>query len=145
MAMKTLSRCTRVIAALLPITMAASQAAAQARPLLAQQASSTATAPDTSEDPHAVQPERPTVANIAGTVAPGWLEVEAGVEHDRFASSAIGYTTPILFKIGLAERWQLGLFGSWSRPAPDINGVGDAGVALKWRLVDDAPIIGDFA
>src|SRR5207247_3724752 len=27
-------------------------------------------------DPHAAQPERPTVATHAGTVAPGWIEIE---------------------------------------------------------------------
>src|SRR5260370_36815211 len=35
------------------------------------------------QDRHAVQPERPTVATHAGTVAPGWVELETGVELDR--------------------------------------------------------------
>src|ERR1700688_2765409 len=29
----------------------------------------------TARDPHSVQPERPTVATHAGTVAPGWVEL----------------------------------------------------------------------
>jgi hypothetical protein len=29
-------------------------------------------------DPHAVQPQRPSVAMHAGTVAAGWLEIEGG-------------------------------------------------------------------
>jgi len=44
-------------------------------PIAAQQASAKdpATTTDTSTNPHAVQPERPTVATHAGTVATGWL------------------------------------------------------------------------
>src|SRR5437764_1362781 len=41
-------------------------------------------------DPHAVQPERPTVATHAGTVAPGWSEIEAGIERDRYADGSHG-------------------------------------------------------
>jgi glucose-1-phosphate thymidylyltransferase len=37
----------------------------------------------TAPDPRAVQPERPTVATHAGTVAPGWVELETGVEFDH--------------------------------------------------------------
>ena len=33
---------------------------------------------DTAKDPHAAQPERPTVATHAGTVARGWFEIETG-------------------------------------------------------------------
>jgi len=38
-------------------------------------------------DPHEAQPERPTVATHAGTVAPGWVEFEAGSEFDRYAAA----------------------------------------------------------
>ena len=36
-------------------------------------------------DPRQVQPERPTVATHAGTVAPGYLEIETGVESEIHA------------------------------------------------------------
>src|SRR5205814_8842252 len=62
---------------------------------------------DTSKDPHAAQPERPTVATHAGTVAPGWLELETGGERDRLAPSATLISTPTVFKIGLASRVHL--------------------------------------
>jgi hypothetical protein len=110
----------------------------------AQQTSTSAPAPEAPTDPHAVQPERPTVATHAGTVAPGWLEIEAGVERDRFAPSDIGYTVPTVLKIGLADRLQLGIFGSLSHP-PGTTGIGDVGAGVKWRLLDDAPVVGDFA
>jgi hypothetical protein len=99
----------------------------------------------TPNDPHAVQPERPTVATHAGTVAPGWLEIEAGVERDRVARSTIGYVAPTVLKLGIADHMQLGISGSLSRPAGQSTGMGDIAVGIKWRLLDGAPILGDFA
>lgn len=96
-------------------------------------------------DPHAVQPERPTVATHAGTVAPGWLEIEAGVERDRFAATPVSVFTPTVVKIGLASHAQLNVFGSVVRPPGSSAGLGDIGAGVKWRLLDDAPIVGDFA
>ena len=95
-------------------------------------------------DPHNVQPERPTVATHAGTVAPGWLEIETGFEHDRFDPSLTTSSTPTVLKFGLAANAQLSVFGS-AQHNPTATGLGDVGAGVKWRLVDDAPIIGDFA
>ena len=101
--------------------------------------------PDTANNPRAVQPERPTVATHAGTVAPGILEIETGVERDRFAPSVIGIVTPTVFKFGIASHAQLSVFGSLARPSGSDLGLGDVGVGVKWRVVDDAPLLGDFA
>jgi len=116
-------------------------------PLAAQQpdTSRLAAAADSAKDPHAAQPERPTVATHAGTVAPGWLEIEAGVERDRVDPSASLVSTPTVFKVGLAPRVQLSLFGTAIRPPSASIGIGDVAAGVKWRLVDDAPILGDFA
>ena len=102
-----------------------------------------AVAADTSKDPHAAQPERPTVATHAGTVAPGWFEIETGVERDRLGGTTL--STPTVFKIGLASRVQLSILGTVVRPSSGSAGVGDAALGVKWRLVEDAPILGDFA
>ncbi len=98
-------------------------------------------------DPHAVQPERPTVATHAGTVAPGWVEIEAGAEFDHYADRTRGAGAPVLVKIGLASHLQLGLSGSLvSGPGADGGtGMGDAAVGVKWRLIDHAPLLGRFA
>src|SRR6185503_4272232 len=96
------------------------------------------------KDPHAVQPERPTVATHAGTVAPGWLEIEAGVEHDHFSPANNTTFTPTTIKIGLASHVQLSILGSVVHTIAG-SGIGDVTVGAKWRLVDDAPILGDFA
>ena len=97
------------------------------------------------KDPHAVQPERPTVATHAGTVAPGWVELETGVERDHFAPSTDGFVTPAVLKFGIADNVQFSLFGALSKPAGVSAGVGDLAAGIKWRLVDDAPVVGDFA
>ena len=110
-------------------------------------AAQAAQADTTKPEPHVAQPERPTVATHAGTVAPGWLEIEAGAERDRRGATTL--LTPTTFKFGLAPRLQLELAGSFiTTSAPGVprqSGAGDVTVNLKWRLVDDAPVVGDFA
>ncbi|HLB10163.1 MAG TPA: transporter [Gemmatimonadaceae bacterium] len=98
-------------------------------------------------DPHAAQPERPTVATHAGTVAPGWVEIEAGVEHDDL-HGAHALLTPTVLKFGIAPRLQIELIGSFqhfSGTIPDYSGIGDIGAALKWRVLEHAPVVGDLA
>src|SRR5437660_4951159 len=94
-------------------------------------------------DPHAVQPERPTVATHAHTVAPGWVELESGLERDRFPDATRGLTATLVAKIGLAPRAQLNLTPTWQRVSTgDLtgSGAGDLTVGLKWRPVDGAPL-----
>jgi hypothetical protein len=95
-------------------------------------------------DPHAVQPERPTVATHAGTVASGWFEFETGVERDHLDRSASVFSTPTVFKFGIAPRAQLSLGASVVNNDAG-TGVGDLFVGVKLRLLEDAPIVGDFA
>jgi hypothetical protein len=91
-----------------------------------------------------VQPERPTVATHAGTVAPGFLEIESGVQRDR-VTAATAFSTPTVFKIGLGSHVQLGIFSSLIRPPSGSAALGDVAAGVKWRLADDAPVLGDFA
>ena len=107
---------------------------------------SVAAAQEGPRDPRAVQPERPTVATHAYTVAPGWLEIEAGLEFDRYADRTSGFSAPVVVKLGLAPRLQLDVIGAAQKPAgTGTMGVGDLAVALKWRVADGAAILGDFA
>lgn len=113
-----------------------------ARAVAAQQ--STTSPVDSAASPRRVQPERPTVATHAGTVAPGWLEIESGAERDRFAGTT-SISTPTVFKIGLASHMQLGIFAAVIRPAGGSAALGDVATGVKWRLADEAPFVGDFA
>jgi hypothetical protein len=97
-------------------------------------------------DPRAVQPERPTVATHAHTVATGYVELEAGVQGDRYAVSSRAYGAPIVLKVGLASHVQLNVttpavFSANGR----ASGAGDVSVGLKWRLLDRHSVLGDFA
>jgi hypothetical protein len=99
------------------------------------------------EDPHSAQPERPTVATHAGTVAPGWVEIETGAERDDL-HGAHTFFTPTVLKLGVVPRIQLELASSFvhlSGSTPEYSGIGDVSAALKWRAVEHAPVLGDFA
>ena len=99
-------------------------------------------------NPHAAQPERPTVATHAYTVAPGWIEIEAGAQRQKAGALADRLAVPVVVKIGLGERFQLGLAPGWQREAQGGGaeaGITDVLVAVKWRLTEDAPVVGAFA
>ncbi|HEY4303616.1 MAG TPA: transporter [Gemmatimonadaceae bacterium] len=101
-------------------------------------------APVDSTNPRQVQPERPTVATHAGTVAPGYLEVEAGLERDQFTHATSALAVPIVWKFGIASHAQLSVSTPFASSDAG-SGLGDFAVGIKWRLLDDAPILGDFA
>jgi hypothetical protein len=120
----------------------ASCALMSARTFAAQQP--TAPSADSSASPRRVQPERPTVATHAGTVAPGLLEIESGAEHDRITGTT-SLSTPTAFKIGVASHVQLGILAALIRPPGGSLALGDVAAGLKWRFADDAPLLGDLA
>lgn len=97
-------------------------------------------------NPHAAQPERPTVATHAGTVAPGWFEIETGVERDRVAAGITSLATPTLLKFGVASRVQFDISITTVRASANQSmGIGDGGIGVKWRLAEGLPVLGDFA
>ena len=115
---------------------------ARAGALLGQETDST------SRDPHAVQPERPTVATHAGTVAPGWIELEAGGEWDKLPEGHRLFLAPTNLKVGLASRAQLNVLLNLivDSALPDGSfAVGDLTLGVKLRVIEDNPILGDFA
>ena len=92
-----------------------------------------------------MQPERPTVATHAGTVAPGYFEIETGLERDQLAGSR-SVVAPTILKLGVAPRMCSSASSvRQSQPSGFGTGLGDAGIDVKWRLLDGAPILGDFA
>jgi hypothetical protein len=113
--------------------------------LLAQSADSLR---DTSTfNPRAAQPERPTVATHAYTIAPGYVEIEAGVQ-DAQPARGTQFIAPIVVKFGIAPRLQLELQDGYVHNTVDqttTRGATDLGVALKQRLLDDALIVSDLS
>ena len=114
----------------------AALAAAIAGPLCAQ---------DQASDPRAAQPERPTVATHAGTVAPRYVEIETGLEYDLLDGDDHQWLIPTVVKVGLSQRLQFSLIGGALGPPGTSLGVGDLSFALKWRPFDHAPVLGRFA
>ena len=96
-------------------------------------------------NPRATRPERPTVATHAWTIAPAYVELEAGVEWDHNADGSHAFTTPTLLKIGAAARTQIGILTSLNRPPGASLGLGDLTILLKQRLADHLPIFGAVA
>ena len=83
--------------------------------------------------PRAANPERPTVATHAYAVAPGFAELEQGVAIRGVRSIDEATSWDLNLKVGLAPGWQLGVSGTAYGRTPDGTGVGDLGLALKWR------------
>ncbi len=102
----------------------------------------------TARNPNSVQPERPTVATHAGTVARGWLELEEGGEWDRASDGTRSFFAPTNLKIGLASKAQLNLLFNLIHDRSIRGGSfapSDLTIGVKYRLVDDYPVLGDFA
>ena len=79
-------------------------------------------------------------------MAPGWLEIESGVEFDRFADHSHGAVVPTVSKIGVASRLQFSVQTPVVHPAgQNSTGPGDVTVGMKWRFVEGAPVVGDIA
>ena len=101
-------------------------------------------------DPRAAQPERPTVATHAYTIAPGYVEIETGVQ-DMQPRSASQFSIPAVIKLGIVPRLQLELQGGYMRntthgpPSSTDAGASDIAIALKERVLDAAPVVHDFS
>jgi hypothetical protein len=116
-------------------------------PRLGAQPATQSTPDSTARDPHSVQPERPTVATHAGTVARGWVELEEGGEWDKASDGKRSFFAPTNLKIGLASRAQLNLLVNLISD-PALGGsftAGDVTIGVKYRIIEDSPILGDFA
>ena len=120
-------------------------AAALLLALLALSALPTALWAQSATDPRTAKPERPTVATHAWTVAPGYAEVETGVEWDDNRDGTHQLSTPTLLKIGLTARTQLGVATQLDRASGSGIGVGDLSLVLKYRVADHLPVLGALA
>lgn len=97
-------------------------------------------------DPRAVQPERPTVATHAHTVAAGYVEIETGIEGDRVPPAQRAWFSPTVTKVGLASHLQLNVQTPLVFAGPgQSSGLGDVSLGVKWRLLDHHAVLGDFA
>ena len=101
-----------------------------------------AAAPAAADDEPSVTPYRPSVSTPAALSAPGWLELEAGVQHDRGPASARRDSLPYTLKLAWTPDWGIRLGGdAWVRDTDEngerISGTGDTSVIAKRRFAID--------
>ena len=94
---------------------------------------------------HTAQPERPSVSTHAGTVSTGWFEVETGIELDNGQDPDHTGVLTLAAKLGIGERLQLTMLMSALRATGFAGGMGDITTGVKYRMLSDHPILGDFA
>jgi hypothetical protein len=100
------------------------------------------------EELPSVTPYRPSVATPAALSAPGWLEIEAGLQFERGADDAHRDSLPYTLKLAFTPDWGVRLGGeAWVRQAddnsPQVVGFGDTSIVLKRRFaVNDASAFG---
>jgi len=102
---------------------------------------------DDDESP-AATPYRPSVSTPAALSAPGWLELEAGLQHDHESVVARRDSAPLTLKLAFTPDWgvRLGL-DAWAHrhddEAKNESGAGDTSLVLKRRFaVDDDSAFG---
>jgi hypothetical protein len=99
------------------------------------------------DDEPSATPYRPSVSTPAALSAPGWLEIEAGLQRDRESAVVRRDSAPLTFKLAFTPDWgiRVGVNG-WVHDRDDgvsESGVGDTGVVVKRRFaIDDASAFG---
>ena len=96
----------------------------------------------------AVTPYRPSVSTPAALSAPGWLEVETGLQSTGAADPARRETLPYTLKLAFTPDWGVRIGGDAlvrqrSADGSSLRGGGDTTIVLKRRLaVNDASAFG---
>jgi hypothetical protein len=99
-------------------------------------------------DEVAVTPYRPTVSTPAALSAPGWIEVEMGVQDSNGGTPTPRDSAPYTVKLAFSDDWGVRLGGElWVRDVGakgrNINAIGDTSVVLKRRFaVNDQSAFG---
>ncbi|HEX2542249.1 MAG TPA: transporter [Caldimonas sp.] len=105
-------------------------------------------AAQSSGDGPAAVPYRPSVSTPAALTAPGWIEIEAGLQHDRAGPVARRDSLPLTAKLAFTDDWGVRLGAdAWVRQRDDDGarerGYGDTSLVLKRRFaVDEAQAFG---
>jgi hypothetical protein len=99
------------------------------------------TAATDSDDSPSTTPYRPSVSTPAALSAPGWIEVEAGFEHDHAGGSGRRDSVPTTVKLAFTPDWGIRMGGeTWVRQKDDASqssGFGDTSVIVKRRFAID--------
>ena len=109
--------------------------------LLTTLAAGVARAADTADDGPTAVPYRPSVSTPAMLSAPGWIEVEAGLQHQHDGPSARRDSLPVTLKLAFTPDWGVRVGSdAWVRVhdgSQRDNGFGDTGIVVKRRFAVD--------
>lgn len=100
------------------------------------------------DDGPSTTPYRPSVSTPAALSAPGWLEIEAGWQHNRIDGGIRRDSIPLTLKLAFDEDWGIRLGNeAWVRQRAEgvesRSGFGDTGFVVKRRFgIDDAQAFG---
>ena len=102
---------------------------------------------DRGDDAPVAVPYRPSVSTPAALSAPGWLEIEAGVQHDRDGPSSRRDSIPATLKLAFTPDWGVRIGSdAWVRASDEgrhRSGYGDTGIVVKRRFeVDEKQAFG---
>ena len=90
------------------------------------------------DDEPSTTPYRPSVSTPAALSAPGWLEIEAGWQHDDAGGGVRRDAIPLTLKLAFSEDWGIRLGNeAWVKQRSDAekkSGFGDTAVVLKRRF-----------
>jgi hypothetical protein len=106
------------------------------------------TAHAAADDIPSVTPYRPSVSSPAALSAPGWLEVEAGVQSSNAVDPTRRQTLPYTLKLAFTPDWGIRIGGDAfvrqrNADGTTDRGFGDTSLVLKRRFaVDDASAFG---
>jgi len=95
----------------------------------------------TADDGPAAVPYRPSVSTPAMLSAPGWIEVEAGLQQQHDGASSRRDSLPVTLKLAFTPDWGVRVGSdAWVRVrdgAQHDSGFGDTGIVVKRRFAVD--------
>ena len=94
--------------------------------------------------------DRPTFVESSSTVGKGNVQVEGSMAFDRTERSSgdtDNWTTPFLFRVGIADGWELRLGSDWlisnrfvdeAGQGTTTTGVSDVALGMKWAFLESS-------
>ncbi|HEX4234496.1 MAG TPA: transporter [Caldimonas sp.] len=109
--------------------------------------SGSASAATADDETPAATPYRPSVSTPAALSAPGWIEVEAGLQHEHDEAAARRDSLPVTVKLAFTPDWGIRVGAdAWVHAHDDAtsaSGVGDTSIIAKRRFaIDDSSAFG---